>query len=126
MEGNILRNSVVDIPACTSVNTRCVHSHSSDSLINVGNLVSAQENLPKEGKNPVSVNSDLISQNLIPPIKIYALNVCGIISKLKFSDIEENCANNDILCFFESKIDDLDEIEFSGFVKLPPLNRKKL
>lgn len=50
--------------------------------------------------------------------------LCGIISKLKFPDIEENCANYDILCFFESKIDDLDEIEFSGFVKLPPLNRK--
>jgi hypothetical protein len=48
------------IPTCTSVNTRCVHSHSSDSLINVENLVSAQENLPKEGNNPVSVNSDLI------------------------------------------------------------------
>ena len=59
MEGNILRNSLMDIPTCTSVNTRCVHSHSSDSLINVGNLVSAQENLPKEGNNPVSVNSDL-------------------------------------------------------------------
>ena len=106
----------MDIPTCTSANTHCVHSHSSDSLINVGNLDSVQENLP--------VNSDLISQNVIPSIKIYALNVCGIISKLKFPDIEENCANYDILCFFESKIDVLDEIEFSGFVKLPPLNRK--
>ena len=114
----------MDIPTGTSANTHCVHSHSSDSLINVGNLDSVQENLPKEWKNPFFVNSDLISQNVIPSIKIYALNVCGIISKLKFPDIEENCANYDILCFFESKIDDLDEIEFSGFVKLPPLNRK--
>jgi hypothetical protein len=80
MEGNILRNSLVDIPTCTSVNTRCVHSHSSDSLINVGNLVSAQKNLPREGNNPVSVNSDRISQNVSPSIKIYTLNVCGIIS----------------------------------------------
>jgi hypothetical protein len=46
--------------------------------------------------------------------------------KLKFPDLEENCANYDILCFFESKIDVVDEIEFSGFVKLPPLNRKNL
>ena len=113
---------MVDIPTCTSVNTCCVHSHSSDSLINVGNLVSAQKNLPKEGNNPVYVNNDLISQNVIPSVKIYALNVCGIISKLKFPDIEENCANYDILCFFESRIDDFDEIEFSGFVKLPSLN----
>jgi hypothetical protein len=70
----------VDIPTCTGVNTRCAHSHSSDSLINVGNLVSAQKNLPREGNNPVSVNSDRISQNVSPSIKIYTLNVCGIIS----------------------------------------------
>ena len=41
-----------------------------------------------------------------------------------FPDLEENCASYDILCFSESKLDDFDEIEFSGFVQLPPLNRK--
>jgi hypothetical protein len=34
---------------------------------------------------------------MIPSIKIYALNVCGIISMLKFPDLEENCANYDIV-----------------------------
>ncbi|VDI23201.1 Hypothetical predicted protein [Mytilus galloprovincialis] len=53
-----------------------------------------------------------------------SLNVCGIISKLKFPDLEEKCADYDILCFCESKLDNLDEVEFSNFVKLPPLNRK--
>ena len=57
-------------------------------------------------------------------LKIYALNVCGIISKLKYPDLEEICENHDILCFLESKLDDLDEVEFKNFMKLPPLNRK--
>ncbi|CAG2212946.1 unnamed protein product [Mytilus edulis] len=72
-----------------------------------------------------SSNESFLNQEVNPrSIKIYALNVCGIISKLKFPDLEEKCADYDILCFCESKLDNLDEVEFSNFVKLPPLNRK--
>ncbi|VDI82438.1 Hypothetical predicted protein, partial [Mytilus galloprovincialis] len=72
-----------------------------------------------------SSNESVLNQDANPrSIKNISLNVCGIISKLKFPDLEEKCADYDILCFCESKLDNLDEVEFSNFVKLPPLNRK--
>ena len=102
---------------------------------------SKNENLSKNGNSLVredasldsyvtlisdeSSNESVLNQDANPrSIKIYSLNVCGIISKLKFPDLEEKCADYDILCFCESKLDNLDEVEFSNFVKLPPLNRK--
>ncbi|VDI07398.1 Hypothetical predicted protein, partial [Mytilus galloprovincialis] len=56
-------------------------------------------------------------------IKILSLNVCGIKSKLKAPDLEELCANYDVLCFCESKLDQYDDIEIENFKALPPLNR---
>lgn len=59
----------------------------------------------------------------IQSVKIYSLNVCGLTAKLKAPDLEEICANYDILCFTESKLDYIDVVNIPDFVYLPPLKR---
>ena len=71
----------------------------------------------------------MVSQNAVEncqfhPLKVFCLNVCGLISKLKAYDLEEKCQCYDILCFSESKLDEYDDVQIANFVNLPPLNRK--
>jgi hypothetical protein len=56
-------------------------------------------------------------------LKIFALNVCGLISKLRAPELEEICENYDILCFSESKFDEFDNVHIQNFVQLPPVIR---
>jgi hypothetical protein len=41
-------------------------------------------------------------------LKIYYLNVCGLISKLKFQEITDIIVSHDIIIFVETKLDNLD------------------
>jgi hypothetical protein len=51
------------------------------------------------------------------------LNCCGLKSKLNYPEFHEFVNTFDILCFVESKIDDLDEIVLPGFL-IKMKNRK--
>jgi hypothetical protein len=56
-------------------------------------------------------------------LKDFALNVCGLISKLRAPELEEICENYDILCFSESKFDEFDNVHIQHFVQHPPVIR---
>ena len=45
-----------------------------------------------------------------------ALNVCGILSKLKYPDFTNFISQFDIVCISESKLDDLDDISILGYI----------
>ena len=57
---------------------------------------------------------------------MFSLNVCGLVSKLRSSDLEEICQNYDmhVLCFNETKLDEYDEVQIANFINLPPLIEK--
>lgn len=56
----------------------------------------------------------------VQSVKLYSLNVCGLTTKL---NLEEICANYDILCFTESQLYYIDVVNIPAFVHLPHLNR---
>jgi hypothetical protein len=47
-------------------------------------------------------------------LKIFALNVCGLISKLRAPELEEICENYDILCFSELMFDEFDNVHIQN------------
>lgn len=44
-------------------------------------------------------------------MRIFTLNVCGIRSKIETPDFIESCKKYDVLCFSETKTDDIDTPE---------------
>jgi hypothetical protein len=56
-------------------------------------------------------------------INLLSLNCCGIKSRLQYPEFQNMIRNHDILCFVETKTDDLDVINFPGF-KFILKNRK--
>ena len=46
--------------------------------------------------------------------KIVSLNVCGLMSKMKYPEFRELLVSNDI-CLTETTMDDLDSFDFDGF-----------
>ena len=60
----------------------------------------------------------------IKSLIVFSLNVCGLVSKLRSSNLEEICQNYYILCFNETKLDEYDEMQITNFINLSPLNRK--
>ena len=47
-------------------------------------------------------------------INLLSLNCCGIKSRLQYPEFQNMIRNHDILCFVETKTDDLDVINFPG------------
>ena len=58
-------------------------------------------------------------------INLLSLNCCGIKSRLQYPEFQNMIRNHDILCFVETKTDDLDVINFPGF-KFIMKNRKNI
>ena len=58
-------------------------------------------------------------------IKMVCINVCGLLSKLRYPDFEEFCQSYDIVCSVESKLFSLDSFDIQNFEFLHLLNRKK-
>jgi hypothetical protein len=48
-------------------------------------------------------------------INLLSLNCCGIKSRLQYPEFQNMIRNHDILCFVETKTDDLVVINFPGF-----------
>ncbi|CAG2219780.1 unnamed protein product [Mytilus edulis] len=71
-----------------------------------------------------NTKSESVKSNSCDSVKVLALNVCDLKSKLKSPELEVLCNNYDILCFSESKLDQYDVINIKHFKSLPPLNRK--
>ena len=108
-------NSIVDCSdesrhTCINVNT----SHSSD--ITVNRSISDSNDIT--GNRSVSDSNDNCN-NLL------SLNCCGIKSRLQYPGFQNLIRNHDILCFVETKTNDLDVINFPGF-KFIMKNRKNI
>ena len=57
-------------------------------------------------------------------LKVLALNVCGLVSKLRNPDFIECISLYGIICLTETKLDNCDEAELDGYILLPLVNRQ--
>ena len=57
-------------------------------------------------------------------MKVLALNVCGLVSKLRNPDFREFISLYGIICLTETKLDNYDEVELDGYKLLPPVKRQ--
>ena len=57
-------------------------------------------------------------------LEVLALNVCGLVSKLRNPDFREFISLYGIICLTETKLDNYDEVELDGYKLLPPVNRQ--
>jgi hypothetical protein len=57
-------------------------------------------------------------------LEVLALNVCGLVSKLRNPDLREFISLYGIICLTETKLDNYDEVELDGYKSLPPVNRQ--
>ena len=57
---------------------------------------------------PKAKEKDIHTASGLSQIWILALNVCGLKSRLNTPEFKELCASYDILCFSETKCDDID------------------
>jgi hypothetical protein len=57
-------------------------------------------------------------------LKVLALNVCGLVSKLRNPDFREFISLYGIICLTVTKLDNYDEVELDGYKLLPPVNRQ--
>ena len=58
-------------------------------------------------------------------INVACINVCGLLSKLRYPDFEEFCQSYDIVCLVESRLFSLDSFDIQNFEILHLLKRKK-
>ena len=49
-------------------------------------------------------------------INILTINVCGLKRRIQYPEFLELVNDYDILCFVETKTDDVDEIDLPGFI----------
>ena len=80
--------------------------------VNVEDEVSATANSENDGTRDVP-NKAVISATCC--FKVVSLNVCGLMSKMKYPEFCEMLVSNDIICLTETKMDDLDSFDFDGF-----------
>ena len=58
-------------------------------------------------------------------VKLVYINVCGLLSKLRYPDFEEFCQSYDIICLAESKLGSFDSFDIQNFSILHLINRKQ-
>ena len=80
--------------------------------VNVEDEVSATANSENDGTRDVPNNAGVSATCCL---KIVSLNVCGLMSKMKYPEFREMSVWNDIICLTETKMDDLDSFDFDGF-----------
>ena len=74
-----------------------------EDIINVNDVVCTDHSVPKTENYNVG------------ELKIVSINVCGLCSKLKTPDFEDFVNNHDIIFLTETKLDDLDNCNISGY-----------
>ena len=83
-------------------NSGCVHS---------------EENIGKYECRDESLSSpNVLSCTNVKPLSFLALNVCGILSKMKDPDFLSLISNHDIIAISESKLNDTDAADVPGYV----------
>ena len=81
-------------------NSGCVHS---------------EENIGKyECRDECLSSPNVLPCTNVKPLSFLALNVCGILSKMKHPDLWSLISNHDIIAISESKLDDTDAVDVPG------------
>jgi hypothetical protein len=119
LDGGVVVCNLNCVSSQKSINT-CVNNSSNSGVNECDNEEHSHNDVESSVPNP---NIDQVKSDICSSIKVLALNVCDITSKLKNPELEVLCSNYDILCFSESKLDQYDVIELKHFKSLPPLNR---
>ena len=83
-------------------NSGCVHSEE-----NIGKYECRDESLSSPNVLPCTI---------VKPLSFLALNVCGILSKMKHPDFLSLISSHDIIAISESKLDDTDAVDVPGYV----------
>ena len=115
-DANVVNDA--DRSACTYANMEYNTNRTRDvkmdvrSDVNVEDKVSATANSENDGTRDVP-NKAGVSATCC--LKIVSLNVCGLMSKMKYPEFCEMLVSNDIICLTETKMDDLDSFDFDGF-----------
>ena len=110
-----------------SLNASILRDSSIDTHINYDLDTSNDVNT----SNDIRLNATILNEHTysVPDntlsIKVVCINVCGILSKLRYPDSEEFCQSYDIVCLVESKLGSLDSFDIQKFEILHLLNRKK-
>ena len=64
--------------------------------------------------NDVNTSNDMKLNVTMPDntlsIKVVCINVCGILSKLRYPNFDEFCQSYDIVCLVENKLSSLDSL----------------
>ena len=115
-DANVVNDA--DRSACTYANMEYNTNRTRDVMmdvrsdVNVEDEVSATANSENDGTRDV-LNKAGVSATCC--LKIVSLNVCGLMSKMKYPEFCEMLVSNDIICLTETKMDDLDSFDFDGF-----------
>ena len=110
-----------------SLNASILRDSSIDTHINYDLDTSNDVNT----SNDIKLNATILNEHTysVPDntlsIKVVCINMCGILSKLRYPDFEEFCQSYDIACIVESKLGSLDSFDIQKFEILHLLNRKK-
>ena len=111
LNASVLSDSSLD--RSTNVN----YESDASTVVNISNNVTMDATVLNE--HTYSMPDNTLS------IKVVCINVCGLLSKLRYPDFEEFCQSYDIVCLVESKLGFLDSFEIQNFEILHLLNRKK-
>ena len=118
-DANVVNNA--DRSACTYANMDYNTNRTRDVMmdvrsdvndVNVEDEVSATANSENDGTSDVPNNAGVSATCCL---KIVSLNVCGLMSKMKYPEFCEMLVSNDIICLTETKMVDLDSFDFDGF-----------
>ena len=107
-----------DRSACTYANTEYNTNRTRDVMmdvrsdLNVEDEVSTTANSENDGTRDVPSKAGVSATSCL---KIVSLNVCGLMSKMKYPEFREMLVSNDIICLTETKMDDPDSFDFDGF-----------
>ena len=80
--------------------------------VNVKDQVSSTANSENDGTRDVPNNAGV---SATCSFKIVSLNVCGLMSKIKYPEFREMLVSN-VVCLTQTKMDYLDSFDFDGFI----------
>ena len=110
-------------------NVSSTHSGVSENSNRLSNVSSTHSSI--NFSNNVSFDNVVLNEHTycMPEnslsVKLVCINVCGLLSKLRYPDFEEFCQSYDIVCLVESKLGSLDSFDIQNFRILHLINRKQ-
>ena len=123
---NIFNDEIFDTHSNFEISVTFDASVSSDSSLDTSDSSTGVNSSNNMTMNAIELNEHTYSMtDNILSIKMIRINVCGLLSKLRYPDFTELCQSYDIVCLVVSKLGFLESFEIQNFEILHLLNRKK-